>query len=136
MKQDAKNRASEALELADEVLQKNAECAKAWFWRGKAKMELGKLSGAKEDLIKAEKLAPQDKLVMITLQRVKVMIREENLQTGSIWQDLFQKSPMPSPPLGHLPSEKVHVVWTSQRFIVLAACGIVAAIFIAWVFNI
>ncbi len=123
--------------MADEVIQKNGECAKAWFWRGKAKLEMGKLSGSKEDLLKAAKLAPQDGQVRNILQTIKEKIHEEDLQTRSIWQGLFQNSdPRVASPSGPSSSQKVvGRVWPSQSFIILAVCVVLAAIFIARTYN-
>ncbi len=133
LRQDT-NRASEALELADEVIVKSAECAKAWFWKGKARMEMGNLSGAKEDLLKAAKLAPQDRQVRLTLQGVKEKIREEDMLTRSTWLDLFQKSPLTSSS-SPSSSQNVDRAWPSQRFIILTVCVAVVSIFISLVLK-
>ncbi len=132
LRQDT-NRASEALELADEVIEKNAEYAKAWFWKGKAKIEMGNLRGAKEDLLKAAKLAPQDRQVRLTLQGVKEKTREEDMLTRSTWLGLLQKSPMTSPS-SPSSSQNVDRVWPSQRFII-TICVAVVSIFISWILN-
>ncbi len=124
------NRASEALKLADEVIKKNGECAKAWFWRGKAKLEMGKLSGAKEDLLKAAKLAPQDGQVRSVLQIIKEKIHEEDLQTRPMWKGLFQSSdPSVASSSSAPPSlNMLKSVWSPQSFIIVAICVVWAAI--------
>ncbi len=129
LRQDTK-RASEVLQLAYEVIEKNPECAKAWFWKGNARMEMGNFIGAKEDLLIAAKHSPQDRQIRLTLQGVKEKIREEDKITKSTWLDLFQKHPMASSP-SPSSSQSVGRAWPEITTLTLAVCVAVMAIWIS-----
>ncbi|CAN0156239.1 unnamed protein product [Scytosiphon promiscuus] len=91
--------AGRAADYAGQAIKLDATCAKAWFWRGKAKMDAGDLEGSSTDLQEAAKLAPGDKAVRLALKSLSIKQKEVEAARRSLWGGMFKgaaaKNPAP-----------------------------------------
>eukprot|EP00270_Netrium_digitus_P007680 TRINITY_DN2252_c0_g1_i2.p1 TRINITY_DN2252_c0_g1~~TRINITY_DN2252_c0_g1_i2.p1 ORF type:complete len:377 (+),score=120.93 TRINITY_DN2252_c0_g1_i2:180-1310(+) len=80
-----------AIEHCSQVIREDGSNVKALFRRGKARAELGQSEAAKDDLLKASKLAPKDASVLAELKRIRLAEREVRQKEREIFKGMFVK---------------------------------------------
>eukprot|EP01091_Cochliopodium_minus_P015442 TRINITY_DN5500_c0_g1_i1.p1 TRINITY_DN5500_c0_g1~~TRINITY_DN5500_c0_g1_i1.p1 ORF type:complete len:481 (-),score=182.94 TRINITY_DN5500_c0_g1_i1:37-1479(-) len=81
-----------ALYRSNEVIYKDANNAKALYRRSQAQLELGEIYKAKDDIIKAIKLAPNDKNLRLHLDQIHIRTKEENKNSKQFFGSLFKNA--------------------------------------------
>eukprot|EP00904_Undaria_pinnatifida_P013918 jgi/Undpi1/9657/HiC_scaffold_27.g12113.m1 len=92
--------AKRAVEFAGQAIELDAECTKAWFWRGKAKMDEGDLDGSASDLAEAARLAPSDKSIRLAMTSLKMKQKELNAARRRLWGGVFKRGDAAGPAPG------------------------------------
>lgn len=80
-----------------QVLTEDENNLKALFRRGKARTELGQTDAAKEDFLKAQKFAPQDKAIAKELRLLAEHDKAVYQKQKEIYKGIFGPSPEPKP---------------------------------------
>eukprot|EP00752_Nemacystus_decipiens_P003410 g3156.t1 len=84
--------AGRAADYAGQAIELDSTCAKAWFWRGKARMDAGDLDGSATDLQEAAKLAPDDqaKPIRFALKSLRIKQKEAKAARRRLWGGMFK----------------------------------------------
>eukprot|EP00903_Cladosiphon_okamuranus_P018678 g17192.t1 len=84
--------AGRAAEYAGQAIELDSTCAKAYFWRGKARMDAGDLDGSATDLQQAAKLAPEDqaKPIRFALKSLRIKQKEAKDARRRLWGGMFK----------------------------------------------
>ena len=86
---DAPNRLDQAVRSCEEALKLDADSVKALYRRATALEQKGDYEGAKADLKRAEKLAPDDKMVPKLMARVEAQIKRQLAKEKKMWGKAF-----------------------------------------------
>ncbi|KAJ4979805.1 hypothetical protein NE237_010585 [Protea cynaroides] len=90
-------RHEEAIGQCSTVLAEDENNVKALFRRGKARAELGQTDAAREDFLKARKIAPQDKAIVKELQLLAEDDKAVYQKQKEIYKGIFGPRPEPKP---------------------------------------
>ena len=88
--------ATAAHKHANSALKIDADNAKGLYLRGKASLRIGKLQGARKDLLRAAELKPNDKLVREALRSLRVEQRDDRRREARVWKGKLLSSQAPS----------------------------------------
>lgn len=83
--------------MGSQVLTEDENNVKALFRRGKARAELGQTDAAREDFLKARKLAPEDKAIARELRMLAEHDKALYQKQKEIYRGLFGPRPEPKP---------------------------------------
>ncbi|CAM9227787.1 unnamed protein product [Phaeothamnion confervicola] len=81
--------AVEAASLAKRATECDRQCAKAWFWRGRARTEAGVLDGAEGDLREALRLSPDDRAIRVAISTLRIKKMQQQKATRAMWRNVF-----------------------------------------------
>lgn len=87
----------EAIAQCSVVLAEEPNNVKALFRRGRARAQLGQSDGAREDLEKAQRLAPGDKAVLKELQALAGQDRSLEASRRKLYKGMFRAAANPAP---------------------------------------
>eukprot|EP00936_MAST-01D_sp_MAST-1D-sp1_P002459 g2459.t1 len=82
----SQDRATAAHKYASSALKIDPDNAKGLYLRGKASLRIGKLQGARKDLLRAAELKPNDKLVREALRSLRVEQRDDKRREARVWK--------------------------------------------------
>jgi tetratricopeptide (TPR) repeat protein len=83
--------------MGSQVLTEDENNVKALFRRGKAKAELGQTDAAREDFLKAQKFAPEDKAIARELRLLAEHDKAVYKKQKEIYKGIFGPRPEPKP---------------------------------------
>ena len=82
----SQDRATAAHKHASSALKIDPDNAKGLYLRGKASLLIGKLQGARKDLLRAAELKPNDKLVREALRSLRIERRDDKRREARLWK--------------------------------------------------
>jgi tetratricopeptide (TPR) repeat protein len=83
--------------MGSQVLSEDENNVKALFRRGKARAELGQTDAAREDFLKAQKFAPEDKAITRELRLIAEHDKAVYQKQKEIYKGIFGPRPEPKP---------------------------------------